>query len=244
MKENLIKKCIFFSFIVVIIMISISIMIKYNVEGEKVLPFSIKKILLVSTVNGDVKDDPDNIWNIGVSQVNDIYVYINKTMDTDVVIDEIKFSDFSLDQAPKKGSVKLLKPTGELSNLYSYSTHDFWNEGVTFYGAKLDDLKSLEIANNGGMIGFRLSLEELGTYLSNENIEIKYDGNLLKNINITEEDVKFNVGFNITIKTSDRNMYQSRIKLDLPVEGMLEKGSSSQELTNFKNLVFKRVNEK
>lgn len=244
MKENLIKKCIFFSFIVVIVMISISIMIKYDVEGEKELPFSVKKILLVSTVNGEVKDDPDNIWNINVSQANDIYFYIDKTMETDVVIDEIKFSNFSIEESPKKGVVKLLKPTGELSNLYSYSTHNFWDEGVTFYGAKFDDLKALEIANNGGMIGFRISLEELGTYLSNEDVEIKYDGNLLKNINVSEEDVKFNVGFDITIKTSEKNMYQSRIKLDLPVNGMIEKGSSSQELTDFSNLVFKRVNEK
>ena len=79
MKKNLFKKCIFIAIIVIILTVVFSIMIKYDVEGEKQLPFSISKILLVSTVNGNVVDDPENIWNIDISQINDIYMYIDKT---------------------------------------------------------------------------------------------------------------------------------------------------------------------
>ena len=60
MKKNLFKKCIFIAIIVIILTVVFSIMIKYDVEGEKQLPFSISKILLVSTVNGNVVDDPEN----------------------------------------------------------------------------------------------------------------------------------------------------------------------------------------
>ena len=90
MKKNLFKRCLFLVSIAIIAMIVVSIIIKYDVEGEKRLPFAISKILLVSTVDGHVVDDPNNIWNIGVTQVNDIFMYINKGIEGDTTIKEIK----------------------------------------------------------------------------------------------------------------------------------------------------------
>ena len=57
MRKNLFKRCLFLAIIAILLMIVISIIIKYDVEGEKELPFSISKILLVSTINGKVNDD-------------------------------------------------------------------------------------------------------------------------------------------------------------------------------------------
>ena len=94
MKKNLFKKCLFFITLAVVFMIVISIMIKYEVEGEKVLPYSISKILLVSTVDGKNNPTPESIWNIGITQVNDIYMYIDKTMDTKATIEEVRFENF------------------------------------------------------------------------------------------------------------------------------------------------------
>ena len=88
MKKNLFKRCLFLVSIAIIAMIVVSIIIKYDVEGEKRLPFAISKILLVSTVDGHVVDDPNNIWNIGVTQVNDIFMYINKGIEGDTKIIE------------------------------------------------------------------------------------------------------------------------------------------------------------
>lgn len=80
MKKNLIKKCLFLTGIIVSLVIVVLIMKKYEVEGEKELPFSISKIFLVSTVDGKIVDDPANIWNIGITQVNDMYMYIDKQL--------------------------------------------------------------------------------------------------------------------------------------------------------------------
>ena len=124
MRKNLFKRCLFLAIIAILLMIVISIIIKYDVEGETELPFSISKILLVSTINGKVNDDPNNIWNINVEQVNDIYMYIDKTMETEETIKEIKFENFVVNKAPQKGQVKLLRPTGELDKLYDYSEED------------------------------------------------------------------------------------------------------------------------
>jgi len=239
--KNFLKKLLFFILITILLLVVVFIILKYDAEGEKSLPFSISKILLISTVNGDVIDDPENIWNIEVTQVNDVYFYIDKTEETNKTIKEIKFENFNISSQPQKGTVKLLRPTGELPNLYTYSEQDYMNSEIVYQGAAIDDMKSLEIANSGGILGFRFSLNELGSYVSNENQEITYDGNLLKNLGITIEEIKFSVNFDIIITTSDNISYKGTINLDMPIDSVIEEGSSHLEITNFENIVFKRV---
>lgn len=241
MKKNLFKKCIFIAVIVMVLTVVASIMIKYYVEGEKELPFSISKILLVSTVNGKVIDDSENIWNIDISQINDIYMYINKTIDGDETIKEIKLENFTLNKTPQKGDLKILRPTGELSNLYTYSEQNYLDSSITYQGGVIDDLKSLEIANNGGILSFRCSLENLGKYVSNENEEIIYDGNLLRNLGVQVDELFFNLGFDIIITTSDNVSYKGTLNLDMPINTIIEEGSSNIEITDFSDVVFKRI---
>ena len=241
MKKNLFKRCIFVIIIAIILTVVFSIMIKYDVEGEKELPFSVSKILLVSTVNGNVVDDPENIWNIDISQINDIYMYIDKTIDDEETIKEIKIENFTVNQAPQKGDIKILRPTGELSNLYTYSEQNYLDSSITYQGGVIDDLKSLEIANNGGILSFRCALENLGKYISNENEEIIYDGNLLKNLGINVEELFFNLGFDLIITTSDNISYRGTLNLDMPINTIIEEGSSNIEITDFSNVVFKRI---
>lgn len=241
MKKNLIKRCLFIICIIISLVIVAFIMKRYEVEGEKVLPFSISKIFLVSTVDGRVVDDPTNIWNIGITQVNDIYMYIDKTIDSDLTLEEVRLENFNLTKTPQKGNVKLLRPTGELSNLYTYSEQNYLTEGITYRGDTIDDMKSLEISNNGGVLGFRFSLEDLGDYVSNEAAEITYDGKLLSNLGIGIEEIKFNVEFDIIIKTSDDVNYKGTLKLELPIDTVIEEGSSNLEITDFNDVVFKRV---
>lgn len=241
MKKNLFKRCIFIAVIVIILTVVFSIMIKYDVEGEKELPFSISKILLVSTVNGNVVDDPENIWNIDISQINDIYMYIDKTTDEDQTIKEIKIENFNLNKNPQKGDLKILRPTGELSNLYTYSEQNYLESSITYQGGVIDDLKSLEIANNGGILSFRCALENLGKYVSNENEEIIYDGNLLKNLGVSVEELFFNLSFDIIITTNDNISYKGTLSLDMPIDTIIEEGSSNKEITDFSNVVFKRI---
>lgn len=243
MKKNLFKRCLFIIALAVIFMVVISIMIKYEVEGEKTLPYSISKILLVSTVDGnDLGNNlPENIWNIGVTQVNDLYIYIDQTMETDAVIKEVKFENFRITEAPQVGKIKLLRPTGEISNLYSYSEQDFLNSSITYTGGIIDDLKSLEVSNVGGIVGFRFAVEELGVFNSNENIEITYDGKLLSNLGLTVDQIKFKAAFDVIITTSENVSFKGTISIEMPVEKVIEEGSSSREITDFSDVVFKRV---
>lgn len=241
MKKNLLKKCLFIIFLSVLLMVVISIMLKYDVEGEKKLPFSISKILLVSTVDGNEQEDEQNIWNIDVTQVNDLYIYLDKTIEDEQTINQIKIENFVVNKAPSKGSLKVLRPTGELPNLYTYSEQDYINGSITYLGAAIDDMKALEISNNGGVIGFRVALENLGNFISNENIEVTYDGKLLSNMGVNLEEISFNISFDIIITTSENVNYKGTITLDMPINSVIEEGSSSTEITEFSNIVFKRI---
>ena len=241
MKKNLLKKCLFIFFLAALIMVVLSIMLKYDVEGEKELPFSISKILLVSTVDGNEQADEQNVWNIDVTQVNDIYMYLDKTIDDEQTINQIRIENFVVRKAPVKGTLKVLRPTGELPNLYTYSEQNYIKDGITYIGAAIDDLKSLEISNNGGVIGFRVALEDLGNFVSNENIEVTYDGKLLSNMGVTFEEISFNMSFDIIITTSDNINYKGTIELDMPIDSVIENGSSNKEITEFSDIVFKRI---
>ena len=241
MNKKILKQCAFILGILIVLAIVAFIIIKYDEEGEKSLPYSISKILLVSTVNGSVIDDPENIWNINVSQVNDMYMYIDKTEETDETIKEIKFENFVINTAPKMGNLKILRPTGELANLYTYSSQDYLKEGLTYIGAAIDDMKSLEISNIGGVLGFRFLVDNLGNYVSKETEEVTYDGKLLAKLGVTVDDIKFNVSFDIIITTSDNINYKGTINLDMPVGDVVVEGASNKEITDFSNVIFKRV---
>ena len=242
MKKRIFKKCLFAAFLVILFTIVISIMLKYDVEGEKELPFSISKLLIISTVDGKLNEDTENIWNIGITQVNDLYMYIDKTVeDDDQTIKEVKIENFVVNKNPNKGKLKVLRPTGEIANLYTHSHQDYINDKIVYTGGVIDDLKSLEISNNGGILGFRVAVEELGNYISNEDEEITYDGKLLSNLGVTVSEISFNISFDIIITTSDNISFKGTINLNMPIDTVIEEGSSSKEITDFSNVVFKRI---
>lgn len=238
---NLLKKSLFLSIIIILIMIVISIIVKYEVEGEKELPYSISKILLVSTVDGKKAEDAENIWNINVSQINDLYIYIDNPTGAQETIKQITVENFTINKSPVKGDLKIYRPTGELSNLYTYSEQDYLNDKIVYTGGTLDDLKTLEIANTGGVMGFRIALENLGTYISNSETEIIYDGRLLSNLGVTIEEVESDISFDIIIETSDNIKFKGTVDLNTPIDTIIEQGSSNMEITNFESVIFKRI---
>ena len=81
----------------------------------------------------------------------------------------------------------------------------------------------------------------MGEYISNEDNEIVYDGTLLNKVGITLEEIKANISFDLTIKTSDNISYKTTISVDLPVGNIIEEGTSSIEINDLNQLVFKRV---
>lgn len=240
-KSSIIKRCLFIAFIVILLGVVAYIIFKYESEGEKTLPYNIEKILIVSTVAGNVNEDSENLWNINLKQNNDIFIYIKEQEKTKNTIKSIKMENFQINKNLSKGNLKLYRPTGELNNLYTYSEQDYFNDSLVYTGSKIDDLKNLEISNIGGVIGFRTSLENLGNYVSNEDTEIAYNGTLLSKVGINLEDIKYNLSFDIIIETSDDVKYKGKIKFDCPAGDIITEGAVNTEITDFSNVIFKRI---
>ena len=115
------------------------------------------------------------------------------------------------------------------------------HDKIVYTGGKIDDMKSLEIANKGGILGFRLALEDLGRYLSNEDEEIIYDGRLLQNLGVSLDEIKLQLSFDIIIETNSNVKYKGSLSMEMPTDEIIEKGSSKIELTDFSNVIFKRI---
>ena len=239
-KIKILKKCAFIFCILIALMVVVSIMVKYEVEGEKTLPYSLSEIFVISTVEGTPTDDGENIWNVSLKQVNDLYFYINKDDVTEETIKEITIENFNVTKAPQKGNLAIYRPTGDFGDLYTHSEQDYLGSSLTYTG-KIDDLKTLEIANNGGVFGCRMSLNDLGNYISNDSTEITYDGTLLKNVDVSIEDIKFSISFDILITTNKNVTYKGTLNIDLPGENVIEEGTTNFKINNFENVIFKRL---
>lgn len=241
-KINIFKKCLFLAFLIITITIVFSVIIKYHVEGETTLPYSIEKILIVSRVDTKSNEDAENLWNVSLTENNNIFITIKKDANsTNDTIKEIKISNFKITSNPKKGKISIYRPTGDLNNLYVHSEQNYLESNITYTGAKVDTLKTLEVRNEGGMIGFRVSLEDLGNYISNNfEEELIYDGSLLNKAGISLEDIKFEMSFDLNITLNSGVSFIGTIPLNLPSGDIINEKEPYIELTDFNNIIFKR----
>lgn len=241
--KNTLKRSLFIAFILIAITIVISIVVKYQVEGEKNLPYSINKILITS--HAFAKDNENKqdgaIWDINLKNDNNVYIYIEKNdKQTKDTIKTVQLSNFKITKNPKIGNLKIYRPTGELgSNLYEFSEQDYLKSKIIYNGAKVDTLKNLEIRNEGGMIGFRISLEDLGNYTSNESVT--YNGSLLSQIGISNEDMQFSISFDVIITLDNDVSFIGTYNLDLPCGDIINENEPHIELTDFGDIIFKRI---
>lgn len=237
-----ISKGIALLIIVIAFVISLSIMLKYNIEGEKKMPFILKEMLIVSSAEAESKEEnPDNNkWNLAVNQYNDIYLEIKKDEDTDKLayIKNVKIENIEMTEA-KKGKLIAYMPSTAEESLFTYEDNLIIQNSLTFNGAEADNSKRLEISNEGGTIMFRVVNKNISEYISNEDDEVAYDGTLLKKTNVEEDEIKFNIKFDLVV-TTNSNTYRGTLELELPCGNVSEDGVSKKSITNFEDIIFKR----
>ena len=218
------------------------ISLKYNVEGEGNLPFYVSKISIISNVEGiDAKDDT-NKWNLTVNQNNDIYLYIKKNdeyKDTEI-IESIKLDNFNIEQNSKIGEIKLLRPDSNVDSVIFKNTSENEVDSIEYIGDMDSSIKEMKISNQGGLVVFRYAINNLGNYVSNDDEQINHS-ELLKKLNVNNDDLKFKVSFDIYITLNGGKVYKSNIGLELPVNDVVNEGTQSMEYTDLENIVFKRM---
>ena len=218
------------------------ISLKYNVEGEGNLPFYISKISIISNVEGMDDEDTTNKWNLQVNQNNDIYIYIKKNeeyKDTEI-IESVRLDNFNIQQNSKVGEIKLLKPDSNIESVIFKNIAENEIDKIEYIGSMDSSIKEMKISNQGGLVVFRYAINNIGNYISNDDEQINHS-ELLKKLNVNNEDLKFKVSFDIYFNLKERKIYKSNIELELPVNDVVNQGTQSMEYTDLNDIVFKRI---
>ena len=232
--------CMIMVIIVVILFVVGLLVLRYNVEGETNMPFNLSKIAIISTQEGMDDGQTNTRWSFDVHQSNDIYLYIDKNdaYDKTEIIKSVRVDNFQI-EAKNQDNVKLYKPDATEENvIFQYNDEDMI-QSLEYTGDVESDLKNLKISNQGGIIAFRCSNNNVTKYQSDEE-EINHS-ELLKKAGITEGELKINLTFNLTITLESGKEYQAEIKTELPTGNVIEEGNTSTEITDLKDVVFKRT---
>ncbi len=239
--KQMIKFCIAVVIFAIIILLVVTTMIRYEVEGDKNMPFNLSKIIIVSTAEG-TETKGKKKWNFDIFQNNDVYIYIDKNENysgEEKTIKSVKIENINITKAPTKGEVKAYMPNSVEGRIFSYEEEYLVDGKLEYKGASESNSKTLEIGSNGGNLIIRFSNTGLGEYNSDSDKEIIHDGTLLKKIEVSSEEINFDVSFDLVI-TVDNCSYRANMLLQLPCGDITEEGTCSMEKTDFSDLVFKR----
>ena len=231
-KREKIKACIAIGVIILAILITGIIVMKYYVEGEKNLPYELSKITVVSTAEGVENAGAEEKWNFSIYQNNDVYFSVEGKENSQELIESVSIENIKITKKPEVGEIKTYIPNSLEGRLFSYSEEYILEENeLTYKGAAKSDAQKLEIGSQGGTAVIRFSNVGIGNYASNEGEEIKHDGSLLAKNNSNLEDLKFEVNFDFVINMKNKS-YVTNITLQLPCgENLITEGTTSEEIT-------------
>ena len=133
-------------------------MLKYEVEGENNMPFELSQIVTVSTAEG-ISTEGEATWNFELVQNNDIYIHIskNKNYRETEIIKNITINNFKINNAPRKGSVVIYRPSKDENKNFEYLDEYKVKDSLTYNGNEMTNIKDLQISNQGGVISLRVS---------------------------------------------------------------------------------------
>lgn len=237
-KIKILKPAIIKMIIILVFFVILLLMLKYAIQGEspKDLPFYVEKITVASTADSIKKDTTDFLWCGDLVQVNDIYLKIDKNENKNSAIKNIYINNFQIEKPlyPVDTNINKIYSTAEQEKYLDENLQE-----IQFVGSEKTDLENLTIGNQGGTIGFRFLLTNLGEYKSNEN-QITYNGTLLQNLNITFEQIKCKISFDCIIETDKGIKYKTNISVDVPSGDIIKEGYSVKEVPET-DLIFKRI---
>lgn len=227
--------------IVLLFILGITIL-DYNENGESNMPFNISKISIISTSEGFDKVSEGNKWAFDINQNNDIFVYIKKNegYGKTETIKNIILDNFQIEKQSEKGEMKIFKPDISSETQIFTNKEENVQNSLEYIAGTESNFKNLQISNQGDKLAFRYSNVNVASYESNEEAEINH-AELLKKAGVTMEDIKGTLSFDITISLDSGKIFKATVSLELPVGDIIENAQQSLEITDFSNVVFKRI---
>ena len=241
--KKIVHVCIILGIIAIVLVIAGIIMLRYQVEGEKNLPFELSKIIVVSTAEGNEIEPVDGArWNFSVNQNNDIYIQIQKNDEykQNTNIKNITFENFNIEKANGAEKINYIELIPKTRDLVTEDDAHLVNNTLNYKGAKENNLDALEISNQGGIILLR-SVNQNVCEVRNNDESIVHDGTLLAKENVNPEDLEYKLSFDIIIETNKNIKYKGTVSLLLPTGNIETDGKSQMEKTDFSDVIFKRM---
>lgn len=239
--SKLILKSAYIVIIVLIITVIALLILKYQVEGEQNMPFKLSNIIIVSNAEGyQEKENEEYLWDAEIYQTNDIYLNIekNKNYKEEEIIKSIIIENIQVINKPQIGDIEFYRPTNEKTN-FNYRDEYKIKEKIEYIGDVNSDLENLKISNQGGTLIIRVLNKTGKKYSSNEE-EFEHNGKLLNNIGLSYNQIKTKISMDLIISLESGNSFKAKIELDLPVGDITKEGYSNLEITDLKDIVFKR----
>ena len=217
------------------------IVLRYSVEGETNMPFQLSKISIISSSEGIDKEATDTRWAFDVYQSNDVFLYVDKNnaYGKTEAIKSVEINQIQI-EGKKKENIKIYQPDEQDEKLVFKNKEENIVESIEYEGDLESNLKQQKISNQGGIVAFRCSNNNLADYKSNDE-EINHH-ELLKKAGVQQEDLAIKLTFDLIIKLEEKKEYKTTIQLEFPVDNIMEKGTTSREITDLKKFIFKRVN--
>lgn len=240
--NKLILKSAYVLIIVLIIAVIGLLILKYEVEGEQNMPFKLSSIIIVSNAEGyQEKESKEYRWNTEIYQNNDIYLNIekNKNYKKTEAIKSILIDNIQIIEPTKIGDLEIYRPSTDSMQIYSYKEEYKITDKIEYIGDTKSDIKNLKISNQGNTLIFRAVNKTGKIYQSNKEV-FEHNGKLLNEVGIDYEDIKSKISFDLTIILESDISFKATVELELPVGDITKEGSSSLEITNMKDIIFKR----
>ena len=111
---------------------------------------------------------------------------------------------------------------------------------IVYTGGTESDIKKLKISNQGDLLVVRFANDNIANYKSNDAEEVDYT-KLLQETKTTIDDLKASISFDLQINLINGKAYKGNISFDVPAEGIIENGVGNKEITDIKDIVFKRI---
>lgn len=245
MYRNLKQKAFHVAIIIIIISVILCVggmlILKYEVEGESNMPFKITKISIIESVEGLENESAGEKWSFRVNENNDIYIYIEKNFSygKTEIIDSVEVKNIKANRQKELGELKFYKPVMDEKKMFVNQTENEITD-IIYTGELESNIKEQKISNQGGIVAFRYGINNLSQYVS-ENDELIDHSQLLKLTNITQEDLQTQLTFDIIINLKSGKKYQAPISVDIPTDEIIEKGTVGIDITDLKNIIFKRI---
>ena len=239
LKQKAFHVAIIIIIISVILCVGGMLILKYEVESN--MPFKITKISIIESVEGLENESAGEKWSFRVNENNDIYIYIEKNFSygKTEIIDSVEVKNIKANRQKELGELKFYKPVMDEKKMFVNQTENEITD-IIYTGELESNIKEQKISNQGGIVAFRYGINNLSQYVS-ENDELINHSQLLKLTNITQEDLQTQLTFDIIINLKSGKKYQAPISVDIPTDEIIEKGTVGIDITDLKNIIFKRI---